>query len=596
MFRRVTVFFWVILFCSASFYCSPKIYQYENLLDGVFAKPEYLVFHRDSIRFTIQGGLPIKYLTADTRVLFFPEYHYDGGVLNLGEFIPFDGRFAVPHSETKINRSIVFPYLPGMDNGELVLNAQLEKKGKSFPIAGKPLAKGLNTVPLLARMGQITPDEPIQEIGKYMLMDFSSINIQEERDFLIPFALGSYNLGAAPFPAKLQELLKKGEPGFRVKEVRIVGLHAPENRELAQTDLAEKRAAQLKSTLYNQSEFRTVPTQTDFRRKDWFDFRVLLGQYDKMGWEEKEPYYKILQSDLGFEEQFTQMRRLKTFNQVSRDIFPRLRAGRITVILENIRLSDPEIAVKVYDMLKEGRHLDDLTTEDLIYIGQEAKRLHEKEAIFNKLISLAPSELAYNNLGVVYMNQAQRELGLHQRNELVNKAVEMFRQSNKLRTTSIAMHNLGRALILRQDFFDAYVAISQASGLERSENDEFLRYNEGLRGALDIRNGDYKLATIRLNMAPEDEVNLFNKGLAYFLADNFYQASVAFEESVQANRDYGYGFYGLAMIAAVSRDRQVFYEYLRKAIEQSAFLRERAMQDILFEGFREEGEFLDLFK
>jgi tetratricopeptide (TPR) repeat protein len=155
---------------------------------------------------------------------------------------------------------------------------------------------------------------------------------------------------------------------------------------------------------------------------------------------------------------------------------------------------------------------------------------------------------------------------------------------------------LGRALILRGDYFEAYVAISEASALERDETNEFLRLNEGIRGALDIINGDYRLATIRLNRAPENETNLFNKGLAYFLIDDLAPALEAFEQSVQANRDYGYGFYGLAMIAAVTRDKQALFENLAKAVERSEFLKERALRDILFQPYQDESEFLNIYK
>jgi tetratricopeptide (TPR) repeat protein len=240
--------------------------------------------------------------------------------------------------------------------------------------------------------------------------------------------------------------------------------------------------------------------------------------------------------------------------------------------------------------------LDDFTKEHLIYAGHKAPRLHEKETIYLKLTEIFPSELSFNNLGVVYLNQAQRELNHQEKNLLINKAIAMFRQANKFRITSVSMHNLGRALILRGDYFEAYVAISEASTLERDETNEFLRINEGVRGGLDILNGDYRLATIRLNRAPENEINLFNKGLAYFLVDDLAPALEAFEESVQANREFGYGFYGLAMIAAVSGDKQGLFENLKKAVERSEFLKDRALREILFQPYQGEAEFLQIFK
>jgi len=225
MFRKLTFFLWVFPLFALSFYCSPKINQYENLLDAISAKPELLSLHRDSVRVSIQGALPIRYLSADVRIDFFPEYQYGESALNLGAFTPFDGEYAVPYSETRINRSIVFPFLPGMEKGRLVLKAQLSKKGKPYSIPEKSLAIGLNTAPLLTRMGQITPDEPIQEIGRYMEMDFSGMATQETREFLVPFALGSASTDVLPEP--LLNLLQRGESGMQVNQIKIIGLHSP---------------------------------------------------------------------------------------------------------------------------------------------------------------------------------------------------------------------------------------------------------------------------------------------------------------------------------------------------------------------------------
>lgn len=105
--------------------CSPKLIQYENLLDRVSAKPEMLVLHRDSVRVQLQGALPLRFLNKDTKIYLYPEYRYGEGALRLGEFVPFDGEYVLSNVEVRLNESIVFPYLPGMEEGELVLKAQV---------------------------------------------------------------------------------------------------------------------------------------------------------------------------------------------------------------------------------------------------------------------------------------------------------------------------------------------------------------------------------------------------------------------------------------------------------------------------------------
>lgn len=576
--------------------CSPKISKYDSILDGISAKPEILALHRDSVRVNIEGALPLPLLDKNTKVYLYPEYRYGEGALRLGEFKAFDGVYENFTQAVRLEEKITFPYLEGMERGELSIKALVFHKDKVATPQEKPLALGLDTTPLLTRFGQVTPNEPIQEVGIYIDTDFSGFSSTLEKEFIVKFPLASSQVPGRSIPADLYNFLIRGEKGYVIEKIKITGLSSPEDAELANPGLAANRAESLKERIKNVQGFGKFPVETDIRANDWFDFRMLLRDYEGINSEQKNEYYTILTSSGNFAEKLSQLRQKNTFRRVSSELFPILRAAKVTVYLQNARFSDAEIAASVYKMLQEGETLEGFGKEHLIYAGQKAKRLEEKKWIYQKLIEIDPSFLAYNNLGVVYLNQAQRELNKREKNILINEAVKMFREANKIQTNSITMHNLGRAFMLRQDYFEAYLAISEASGLERNETNTFLRYNEGIRGALDILNGDYRLATIRFNRAPENEVNFFNKGLAYFLAEDFKQALIAFEESVQTNRDYGYGFYGLALVAAKSGDEQALIENLEKAVIRSEFLKERAMNEVLFKDYFVTPRFLRIFK
>ncbi|RZS96229.1 tetratricopeptide repeat protein [Cecembia calidifontis] len=596
MFKNLLFLFLSISLFSIFFGCSPKINLYESLLDGLTAEPRYLALHRDSVRVRISGSIPVQYLDNEIKVHLFPEYQYGNGILRLGSFTLCEGKSSETLSGPKIDQTIIFPYMEGMEVGNLVINAVIEKNGVNHSLPEKIVALGLNTAPLLARMGQITPNEPIFPIGLYMTSGVSVINPLEIRGYTVLYKLGSDQMETQDLPLDLMNLLQEGEPGKPIRKIRITGLVSPENQELSDPNLPIKRVLHLKSKLTDQNLVKQEQIEVDIRRKDWFDFRVLLGGYSGIADSERESYYDILQERTDFESQLRKMRQLKTYNKVSREVFPKLRGVKVEVELENTRLSDHQIATRLFELISSGTSLDGFSPEHLIYAAQSTNLLHEKEVIYSKLLEISPSESIYNNLGVVYLNQAQRELDSGLRMRLVEKSEWMFRQSLEFNTTSIALHNLGRSLILKGEFADAYVVISEASGLEWEENSEVLKINEGLRGALDIINGDYRLATIRLSKSKRNEIDLFNMGLAFFLADDLRNAQVAFEDCVFANREYGYGFYGLAMIAALNRDRQVLYENLAKAIERSEYLKDRALIDIFFSPYREEKAFLDLFE
>ncbi|MCH7403578.1 tetratricopeptide repeat protein [Belliella kenyensis] len=577
--------------------CSPKLRKYDNLLDGIVAKPQALTMHRDSVRFKLEGAIPLQYLKSDVRILLYPEYSYGEGALRLAEIVAFDGTYTKIINQAKVEADFVFPYLPGMESGELIVRGLIMQKNKARNVTSKKVADGLYTTPLLARVGQVTPDEPIPPIGVYMKSDFSELQREVIKVHSVKFGLGSSMLdGNTLVGEDGKPILSFVEPGKVLKKVNVVGLHSLEGQELNKPDLAQRRGEAVRQRVRTVINNPNIQVTSSFRYQDWFDLRVLLGDYDGISASQKEEIYNVILSNKSFDTQLRDLQRLSSYAKISRDLFPKLRLAKIELTYENTGFSDPEVAANVHRLLQDGRSINTMTKEQLIYAGELASRLSEKERIYTKLAELYNSELAQNNLGVVYLNMAQRELNLKEKNQLITRAMTNFRQANRMNATSYAFHNLGQAYLLRGDYFEAYVAISEASSLERDETNEFLRFNEGLRGAIDIINGDYKLATIRLNRAPENSHNLFNKGLAYFLAEDYKNALESFEESVQVDRDFGYGFYGLAMVASVSDDRSSLFENLKKAVQRSEFLRERALNDLIFKRFREDQEFLEVFK
>ena len=575
--------------------CSPKIGKYDSLLNGIYAKPEVLELHRDSIRFRIEGAIPLELLNKDTKITLFPEYIYGEGVLRLGEIVPFDGAFTKSLVSAKVDEKYIFPYLPGMEQGTLVLKGMVERKKEVYQSPSKKLADGLETSPLLTRIGQVIPDEPIPNIGIYLEKEFTGKNPVETKEFYIPFEPGSASLNSPVLPLSLRDFLRLGESGKKINKLIVTGLNSPDARDNVQ-GLAQKRAEFIEGQLKENRGFREFNIETEYRSNDWFDFRLLLSDYGGINPAQKEEVYNILLNENDYFSQKAELQKLSVYRNISRDIFPKLSAAKVSVVLEDTRFDNIEIAASVYALLHDGKPLDGFNQDHLIFAGQNAKRLDEKEAIFQKLSELHPSELAYNNLGVVYLNQAQRELDLREKNVLITKSINMFRQANRIKTTSISLHNIGRAYLLRGDYFDAYIAISEASAMEKNETDAFLIYNEGIRGALDIINGDYKLATIRLNRTVENEENLFNRGLAYYLAEDYRLALESFEESVQKGRETGYGFYGLALVASNSENVESLVENLSKAIERSEFLKERALRDINFKPYFDRKEFIEIFR
>ncbi|MCH6199410.1 tetratricopeptide repeat protein [Aquiflexum sp. LQ15W] len=589
---KSTVFFLVLHIYGA---CSPKTGLYDNLMQGIIAKPEILQLHRDSVRITIQGAVPLVYLNKDSKIYLYPEYIYGEGSLRLGEIIPFDGAYTKNLIDAKVDETIVFPFLPGMEKGQLVLKGMVEREKGTFQAPNKVLADGLETTPLLTRYGQVLPDQPIPDIGMYILRDFEDMNRTETREFYIPFDLGNAQKPSPVFPVAFSDYLIKGEPGMKINKVVVTGLSSPESKDNVM-GLAKKRSDFVAEKLKMSRSLSNVRVESMYRSGDWFDLRQLLTDYEGITQEQKAEVYNVLLNGSSFASQLASLQKLQAYRNISRDLFPKLRSAKVSFELENTRFNDTEISASVFALLNSSSPLEGFGEDHLTYAAQNALKLDEKEAIYKKLIELFPTQLSYNNLGVVYLNMAQRELDVRRKNILISDALANLKQANKIKPGSIPLHNIGRAYLLRGDYFESYIAISEASGMEKEETNDFLNYNEGLRGALDIINGDYRLATIRFNRTVENESNFFNRGIAYFLSEDYLKAMENFEAAVQADRETGYGFYGLALVAAINRDRDAVMENLGKAVERSEYLKQRALNDINFQNYREGQDFINLFK
>lgn len=221
--------------------------------------------------------------------------------------------------------------------------------------------------------------------------------------------------------------------------------------------------------------------------------------------------------------------------------------------------------------------------------AEASQSLEEKAVIYSKMTEFFRSALPYNNMAVVRMRQAQRTLDQESKEVLWEEALRLLQQAIRIEPNPYTLHNQGQILALEGKYWDSYLKLSEAASL--TQNPEFLQQNEALRGALDILRGDYKLATLRFDFKFSDPKDYFNKGLAYYMINDFAKASTAFEESVVHGRVFGYGYYGLAMIAAASGQQEVAMIHLKKAIEANKQLANLAFQDPAFEELRSSKDF-----
>ncbi|MHA7130007.1 tetratricopeptide repeat protein [Algoriphagus namhaensis] len=490
-----------------------------------------------------------------------------------------------------------FAYEPWMESAILELQFFQGKKISDIPAETKILAKGVVTTPLMAKIGQVQVNEPIPNVGMYIPTGLLDRDMMQSKTFNFLYPAGEsvfsprYKSNQAQLTALRQFLIDNPA----IASFKITGIQSPEREEGRNSKLGYDRAESLGAYLYDQKVVADSSKITkNARWNDWFDFRILLRDYEKLSTQRRDAYYNVLMNGGLYETQREQLSDIPGFAAVSADLFPMLRATKVEVMARPVQGLSAEENERLQKALQGNGMNTDLSVIDWALAGETAPRLEDKEKIYVKMTELFRTALPYNNLAVVKMRQANRSISKVERDSLLYKAMVLLRQAERIETSPYILHNLGQIMILRGEYWEAYKKLSDASVLTRKE--DFLKVNESLRGALDILRGDYKLATLRFDYDYSEPKDFFNKGLAYYMAKNYANASINFEESVLANREYGYGYYGLAMVAAASRQTDVALIHLAKAIETNEVLYQKALIDPVFEELRREPEFFEIFK
>lgn len=562
-----------------------------DFLERVKLSPAKLTYHRDSIRFSIEGEIPILSLFTPRSPRLFLEFSIHEKKIDLGEI-----NLEKELSAYTYKKSFSLHYEPWMEGAQLELKFFYGKKQNLIPNQSKVIARGVITIPLMVKVGQILPNEPIPDVGIYITTDLLEQYIPQNENFIFSFPLAESDFEET---GKNKEALSSLSDFLlenpQIQSFKITGIQSPEVEENEIDSLGRNRAETMYHLFSSMGWIRADPKiSVSSRRNDWFDFRLLLKDYDKISDQKRDELYDILSDGERYSSQETQLNQVSGFSAISKDLYPLLRAVKVEVSAipgDSLNQKDRQAIGSTW--LDNGEHAN-LSFMDLALEAENTPRLEDKERIYVKMTELFNSSLPFNNLAVVKMQQAQRVINQNQKEELWGQAKKLLNQGSKIEPSPYILHNIGQIQLLEGDYSSAYKSLSDASVMTKEK--DFLKINENLRGALDIIRGDYKLATLRFDFEYEESKDLFNKGLAFLLAKDYANAIIYFEESIQMDRTFGYGFYGLAWIAAASGQEQLAIEHLGKAINYSEIIYQKSLMDPIFEEVRKYPEFFKMFK
>ena len=571
------------LFCLAFvfFFAEQKLFSQQaplKYLGSIELAPQILRLEKDSIRFLISGKLAIGsgLLTKQPEVRLRLLAKQDS--LDLGT-IALDNQTGI----TFLQKKVALNFQPWMEEASLLLVFSL---GKNKPtVETKILAKGVHAPQLRVRLGQYLLGETVPRVGRYDFPEKSVEVIPQTKAIYFKFEPGKSDWLVDPENQKAKmELTKFLEQNPEIVSLKITGLQSPEQAEGRTSQLGYRRAEQMGQKL--QEFFPGISKDQinlQSRWNDWVDFRVHLSNYSEIPEQTKARYYKELDADGTYLEKGLRIKAIPEFERVAAAIYPKLRSALV------------ELTAKPYVGL--NRQKKNLLRESLVVGGKNklsyadwalaataTSSLDEKAFLYASMIKWFESPVPFINLAVVRMRQGQELEDNESRAVLWEEAARLLEEANQIHLTPLGLYNQGQLKVLQGGFWEAYKILSEAS-LMAKEDTSLTHAIESLRGALDVQRGDYKLALLRFGYPMESEGDWFNKGLACYLVGDYQGANAAFEASVLAKREFGYGYYGLAMVAMELGQVESASFYLEKALTANIGLKQKIIADPIFSQF-----------
>ena len=543
--------------------------------------PNPLEVHKDTVTFDMAANLPVKMLKKGTVYTVNTFYKYGDQEVALDP-IPFKAE-DYPNSSTeqpRVTKSFSFAYQPAMRTGTLEVTGTASKGEKTKSTERLPVATGV-----------ITTSKLVQPVVYPTFADHGYNNQEELVPVVIPdfiFLQGSSVLRSSevrgPQGKQLDAFIASKNA---TRTVSVTGTHSPEGAERINARLSPDRAAAIEKfyrTQMKKYDYKGMADSISFVLKpvirDWTGFRAELEKYEGLSSEEKAEYLNIINGGGSFEDQEKQMKRLSSYRKVFRDVYPKLRTAKTEILVVKEKKTDAEISV-LAKQITQGADADTLSFEELMYAATLTPSLEEKEAIYSAATKKGSNWNAHNNLGAVYLAQAQENEA--NATALADKAQAQLELAGRIQDAPEVQANLASVQMLKGNPYAAYNHASKAlSGGLQGDNAAGVN---GVKGAAEIFKADYAAAVRSTSNAPDEVKNLFNKGLAQLLNKDFQNAASSFNDAIQKDNSFALAHYGAAIAAARLDRADDVVKHLTNAVQADSSLKADALADLEFAKF-----------
>jgi outer membrane protein OmpA-like peptidoglycan-associated protein len=556
------------------------------------ANPNPLEVHKDTVVFAVSANLPVKMLKKGTSYTLNTFYKYNQSELALAPIVLKASDYPNAGTEQpKISKTFTFPYKDELKTGTVEIQGVAAKGTKSKSTERLPIATGIITTSKL--------------VQKPMFAAFAEhgYNNQEE---IIPVVIPDFYFEKGKSELRKSEL--KSDKATQLdafiaaknitRTVTITGTHSPEGLERINSKLSEERAAVIEKYYRAQMKKYDYQGQADeikFILKpivdSWSEFKTALSAYSGISAEEKTAFLDIVNSPNKFEDQENQLKKLKGYSKVFKDIYPTLRAAKTEILTIKKKKTDAEISVLAKQITKGEAQLDALSFEELMYAGSLTPSLEEKASIYEAATKKGTNWNAHNNLGATYISLAIENPA--KASEYGDKAAAQIELASKIKETPEVLANLTSITLWKGN---PYKTIAVAKRALIGANSDVTRGVNGIKASAEITTANYDAAVRSASASVETDINLFNKGLAQILVKDFANASTSFADASKKNPNYALAYYGAAIAAAKAGQGDNVVSAISKAVKIDPSLKDKALTDLEFSKFATTDAFRNALK
>lgn len=561
--------------------------------------PSPLEVHADQVEFEMTARLPLKMLKKDKVYTINTYYEYGEEKVDLDPIeFKYEDFPAAAEQEPVQSATLAFDYEEGMSPGQLMVTGVASDPETGDEMESVPF-------PVPGGEGLILTSKLVQN-GYFAAYAFHGYDNSEE---LIPVTFDFYFRQGRSNLRRSETRSERGEAyeGFIAdknvtRTVTITGTHSPEGMTRVNSDLSEDRAGVVENFYQRNMEkydYKGVADSIEFILKPevekWSIFLDSLQNYDGISEGEKQEYADIINGSGTYEEKEDELHQLPTYDRVFEELYPKLRLADTEVLVVKEKKTDAQIAVLSKQIAEGSVNPDTLSLEELMYGASLTPSLDEKEKIYTAASKKEATWEVHNNLGAVYLEQAMRSGNMDDMMSMAEQAMTQFELSLKKGDNAEAHNNMAVVLLMQGNNEKALNEAMRASEMTPSIRENTAGIN-GVKGMAQIKMAEYEPAILTLSNANETSDNLFNRGLAQLLNDDYDNAMTSFDQALEEDSQMAIAYYGMAIAAARNGEDAKVFENLSEAVAMDSDLKEKAINDLEFTNYATNPEFQDAVK